>query len=583
MERPFTIYITAGTLLSELSTPAGREAAAARLRDSRFRRVILEAYRGGDIVGEDALREARDYFSGQGFAAMGGLMPVWGKDFGKCGEGVELRNPFFCYSHEETPAAIEGEIRKLARVFDQVVIDDAFLTGCRCPMCREKRGERDWGVFRRELLCGVARRWMAAAHQENPRVRLTVKFPQYYDRCQRFGYDQQRFPEIFDAVWVGTETRDPATADYGYVEPYQGYFNTRWMQACAREKFECAWFDYLDCDEQLFYDQAVTTFLAAPPDVTVFCYSHELFGGGKMARLTQAVPLLGRFRQMAIEPRGVHVLKPPNSDGEKDLFVFDNLGMIGIPCVPVTQLETSMHSVIVPAHGADDPSMPSAAAAIVEAGGTVIATFNALHRMSGDAAFLELFGYDASGVATAAVEADRLICDGNRITCETPVRLAGDLAPCSATVTIWAELEGCERGTISVPLESVKTHPSGGKAIVWNLHTFGHDAFLISEHFNVPVPAHWFSFPKPVLDLLRHSATEPLGFRLTVPPRVACYLFAEHLVAANYASRNSELQAEGLAFDAPTLLTDSANTKCAGNSLLLSPNSCAAIAYRPQS
>jgi hypothetical protein len=577
MDRPFTTYVTAGTLLSELQTTEGRAIAVARLRENGFYRAVLESYRGGLVVDEALLRDVRDFFVRQGFDTLGGLMPVWGAGFGKPGQGIEVRGPFFCYSAHETVAALDAEIRKLARLFDQVVVDDGFLTACRCPLCQAGRGKRDWFSFRRDLLCTVARRWVAAARDENPKVRVTVKFPQYYDRYHRFGYDAERFPKIFDAVWVGTETRDPDTLDYGHVEPYQGYFNTRWMRACAGAKFECGWFDYLDCDEQLFYEQAVTTSLGTPQDITIFCYGREVFSGGKMARLVQAVPMLTRLRDIATVPRGVHVLKPPNSDGREDLFLFDYLGMLGVPCVPVTRLEPAMRSVFVPAHGMSDPDTPKLIADILGSGGTVAITFNALEQMLSAPDFLDLFGYDGSGVVSAVVRPEWFQLGGERLTSKCPVRLAGDLAPSDAAVLVSAGLEGCERGILTIPVATVKTHPSGGKALVWNLGTFGHNAFQVNEQLNVPVATHWFSLPKPVLDALRSTLTEPLGFHIAVPPRVACFLFARHLVAVNYTSNFCEVRTKGLRLSAGNLLTDSGNTTCAGNDLFLAPRCFAAV------
>lgn len=571
-------YVTAQTLRRILRNAADYERAVALLRKANVSRVVIESYRSGCVVEEGILQEARKRFESHGFVTLGGLMPVHGEGFGKRGEGIETRCPFFCYTSEETVRALEAEIRKLARQFRQVIIDDAFLTSCRCDACDKARAGRPWSVFRRDLLCTVAEQWVRGAHEENADIRLTVKFPQYYDRYHEFGYDAARFPAIFDAVWQGTETRDPNTLAYGYTEPYQGYFNMLWMRACAGNKLESAWFDWLDCDDQQYYEQAVTTHLAAPVAITLFCYSEELFAGEKMARMTHALPDLARLHDEATEPRGVHVIKPPNSDGGRDLFVFDYLGMMGVPCVPATQLSPSMRSVIVPGHGLADPPVASAIPKAIHSGQTVIVTFDALWRMSSDPTLLQLFGYRPSEVAPAATVAEAFDIGQQRIRPAQPIRLAGDLAPTGASVLAWAVSDACEHGELRIPFITAKTHATGGQGIVWNIGAFGQDAFDIRERLNVPVKSDLLLLPQEVLDILRSTATAPLGVTISAPPRIAVFWFEKRLVCVNYADIPAKIVITGLRMNEASLFSDALAATCSGNALSLPPRSYASVA-----
>ncbi len=577
MEKRRIIYITAQSVISDLQDTAGRRKALDRLHVGQFDHVVLESYRGGLSVDELILRVTRDFFQGEGLETSGGLMPVHGPDFGKASEGVELRAPFFCYSAEETVDALETEILKLAGLFERIVIDDAFLTACRCTRCREARGDRDWPEFRRDLLCNVARRWTKAAHEVNHEVELTVKFPQYYDRYHRFGYDAERFPEIFDAVWVGTETRNPETPAFGYVEPYQGYVNAEWMSAHAGDKFQCAWFDSLDCDEQLFYEQALTTTLAAPPATAVFCYGDTLFSGSKIQRLVDAAPLLEHLREVAVAPKGVYTIKPPNSDGGGDLFIFDYLGMLGVPCKPATRLDIDMPCAFVPAHAVENEENRERIKQLVEHGNTVIASFNALARMVGYPEMLELFGYDGAGVMALSAKAAGFEIGKERFPLESPVRLPGDLAPFDAQVLVHARLDAPVGGPLRIPAATLRKHPSGGRAIVWNMGTFGHDAFEITAPLNVPVKTDLFRWPKGVLDILRNTATEPLGFRIDTLPGVACFVFERRFVLLNYSSGAREVSVDGIVLKPATLVSDSANTRCTQTEFFLAPRSIASV------
>ncbi|MFO7976484.1 MAG: hypothetical protein R6V12_17835, partial [Candidatus Hydrogenedentota bacterium] len=441
MADTFTVYITADTLLGGLAGREGRDESVALLREAYVTRVVLEGYRGGRCVPESSLVAARDFYQAEGFETLGGLMPVYGEGFGARTVGVETRFSGFCFSQEETGAALEAEIRKLARCFNKVVIDDAFLTSCRCASCETARRGRDWGEFRRALLANVGRRWVAAVHEENVGGRLVVKFPQYYDRYARFGYDAETFADVFDEVWQGTETRNPTTSLFGYTQPYQGYFNFRWMRICAGEKLTTAWFDYLDCDEQLFYEQAVTTFLAAPRDVTLFRYDTSLFGTSMMGRVSDALPELLALREAAREPRGVHIIMPPNADGGRDLFLADHLGMIGLPLVPATVIEPGMRSILLTAHAMEDEGIPAGVQQALLSGRQVIVTADGLVRAAQRyPELLPFFGYERWGIAAIASDATRFEIEGKQFTSEVPYRLRADLQPLDAATQVSAKV-----------------------------------------------------------------------------------------------------------------------------------------------
>ena len=577
----FSVYITAHTVVRRLSEPEERTRAVQILRQIGAGSVILESYRGGCVAPEAALRELGDFFQGEGFSVLGGIMPVHGEGFGKRGEGVETRFPCFCYSDEETVEALGDQIVLLAGLFNEVVIDDGLSTSCRCATCAERRGNRDWGVFRRGLLCEAAADWVRRAHEAHPGSRVIVKFPQYYDRYHRFGYDAKRFPDIFDAVWQGTETRDPATLDYGYVEPYEGYFNVLWMRACAGPRLEGAWFDSLDCDDQLFYDQAVTTALAAPARVTLFSYDADLLESPMIRRLVDGRRRLDRLHEVATSPMGVHVVKPPNSDPGRDSFVFDDLGMLGVPCVPAANLESTMRSAFLPAHAAAEPATQRLIPRALMAGRHIITTTAGLHRMAHQPGLLEFFGYRPSGVAPGHAPIESFEIAGGRVPVRRPLHLAGDLEPVDAAVLAWAELAPASgQGRLRVPFVTAKSFASGGRAVVWNLETFGEEAFEVRERFNVPIPSQWSNMPCDVADLLRKTATTALGFTIAAPPRVASFVFEKHLVFVNYGAFPAEVAVAGLDWDRASLESDSPDTTCVGESLRLAPRSHAILTRR---
>jgi len=578
MATALTVYIVASSVVSDLNSEAGWQKALARLRDAHVNAVVLESYRGGEVIDEAVLRAARDRFRAEGFKTFGGFMPVWGDGFGKRGEGIETPMPFFCYSSEDTVAALEREVRKLSRLFDQVIIDDAFMTSCRCADCEKGRNGQDRGAFRRALLTQVAQRWVRAAHEENPKVQFTVKFPQTYDRYHLYGYDPEHFPPLFDKVWVGTETRNPETPKFGYTEPYQGYFNARWMRACAGPKFESAWIDFIECDEQLFYNQVVTSLLAAPANLTYFCYSDALFSGAMVSRAAAQWPKLQELSAAAVEPWGVAVLKPPVSEGSGDLFIYDDLGMMGIPCVPATRLDKSMRSVIIPVQGMADPNTPKGIEEILAAGGEVILTHAALERLASAPAVMALFGYTPATVATARTNAHAFEIDGKPHDAAKPCHIPGNVQPDAATKTL-AWILGGTWDKLRIPFITVKDQPSGGKAVVWNLDTFGQDAYTIDESLCVPVKSELLTLPAPVIALLRNTALTALNVSIEAPPRVGAYLFAKHAVFMNYTATPAEIVVRGLVLSDRSDQTDGSDKL---KRLHLAPGAYATLAIAPR-
>jgi len=579
MGNAFTAYVTAPVVLGELEDPVGREQAAALLDEARVSRVVLESYRDGCVVEAGPLEELRDFFRGRSFSVLGSLMPTPGKRLGKVSQGLETRVPSLCYSDEDTVAALEGEVRKLARLFDTVVVADGFLTSCRCAECEARRAGRRWTSYRTALLSQVAERWVQAGREENPSVRIVVKFPPFYDRRRQFGCDAKRFPEIFDAVWVGTETRNPETGVFGHTEPYQGYFNALWMRACAGDKFEAAWFDYEDCDEQLFYEQGVTTYLGAPRDVTISPYSAAAFQGSRIRRLAQAAPALRQLREAAESPRGVHVVKPPNSMGGHDLYVYDYLGMLGIPCIPAVTANSSMRSIFIPAHGIEDAEVRAAIPKALAAGRQVTVTFEALRRMAGYPELLEFFGYTPARLAPGRTKVRAFEIGNRTIEAVAPFHVPGDLAPVDAAVLAQARVEEGGAPAVVVPFVTARSFSSGGRAVVWNLATFGKEAFNIHERFHVPVRPELLELPKEIVDFLRLTVTQPLGITIEAPVRVASFIFARHLAFVNYESSPAEIQIRGADWAPESLVADSPNSVCSGDTLLLAPRSYALLRY----
>jgi hypothetical protein len=253
--------------------------------------------------------------------------------------------------------------------------------------------------------------------------------------------------------------------------------------------------------------------------------------------------------------------------------------MLGVPCVPVTRVDSSMRSVFVTAHSIDDEDIRLGLQRALLAGRRVTATFDALRRMARYPDLLEFFGYAPSAVAPGRTLVERLRLPEGEVRLEAPFHIAGDLAPHEAAVTAEAVIEREGRQPLTVPFITSRTFASGGRAVVWNLGTFGKDAFTVAERLRVPRRPELFNLPKGAVDFLRNSLLHYVGFAIDAPPRVASFVFKEHLVFVNYKSSAAEVEVRGLQFDAASLKADSPTTACSGNSLILAPRSHASLRY----
>src|ERR1700712_1187532 len=87
--------------------------------------------------------------------------------------------------------------------------------------------------YRLERMRQIARDFvLAPAKAANPRVQVIIKYPNWYEHFQGLGFDLDREAQMFDAIYTGTETRDPEGTDqllqqYDTYEIYRYFSNIR--------------------------------------------------------------------------------------------------------------------------------------------------------------------------------------------------------------------------------------------------------------------------------------------------------------------------------------------------------------------
>ncbi|MBN1507034.1 MAG: hypothetical protein JW955_09315 [Sedimentisphaerales bacterium] len=357
-------------------------------------KLYVEVYRGGHVVSPDQLVFVRDWLRQRGLDVVGGIATVPGGEIGVRQEGPL---DWFNWQNDKTRRDLEKIVRTAAPLFDSFIIDDFLCTGDVSEESKRAKGDRSWGEYRRALMTRVAQSvFVGPAHQMNPGITMIVKYPQWYDRFHLFGYDTQRLPLLFDRVWVGTETRGRSTQRFGFVQPYEGFVNYRWLAGIAGDKIGGAWFDHGDCAEYDFLDQAYMSVLAGAPELVFFNLGDIVTGHPDhekvVAEFERLVDLAAFVRTHPVT--GVPAYKPPNSEPYGDMYLMDFLGMLGIPLVPVHQFPEGAPVVLLPAQAATDPDLLNHVNKAMAKGVHVIVTASLLITLSQGGELARMVGVD---------------------------------------------------------------------------------------------------------------------------------------------------------------------------------------------
>lgn len=344
----------------------------------KLSKVYIESHRGDVSLSRERLMELKKFYEDRGIATAGGITPTLGDAYRP---GYNRLFGGICYTEEASRAKFQEAVETAAAVFDEVIFDDFFFTNCACEDCLARKGYRSWEEFRLELMAEVSENLiMKPARSVNPASRMVIKYPNWNEAYQDSGYNTEKQPRIFDALYTGTETRDPAISQQ-HIPRYASYSLFRWMDNLAPGRNNGAWFDNLDCTYIDYYlEQANLSVFSGAKELTLFCYSllkdsvHVPALGFQLDKLDQAAASLGR-------PVGAYVYEPHHAKGEDHLY--DYLGMLAIPfeLTPAWPTDTA-HPLLITANAARDKDIIERMRSYLRAGGQIVMTSGFLERMN---------------------------------------------------------------------------------------------------------------------------------------------------------------------------------------------------------
>ncbi len=385
----FCTLFSAQDVRRYLSSDEGLENAIRWCKDTAVTKVFIESFRDGYRAERKALETARERFRKAGIEPSGCITPT---RVGK--RSVKGWNGICCYTDVPTQERLQSEFEYAASLFDEIMIDDFLFTDCQCEECIKARGDRSWTEYRCDLMVNLSRnRILAPARKVNPNVKIIIKYPQWYDRFHERGYEVARQTNDFDLIWVGTETRDPDNTRWGREAQYKAYFIMQWLGKIGGKKTGGGWFDPYGTSPPTYLEQARQTILAQAKNALLFCYGSLQRGQGaaNVEHLRKEIPSLFQLAQLVRgKPLvGIHAPKPPNSPPKQEQYIFDFVGMLGLPLVPAAEINPKAEAAFFSQHALADPAFTGKLDQMLKAGKPVLMTSHLAKDHFANPAFAE--------------------------------------------------------------------------------------------------------------------------------------------------------------------------------------------------
>ena len=378
-------------------------------------KVYIETYRSGTIADDTNVEQVKAFFASHNVSTAGGIAYVGRGDTAGSDTPGEGGGQFvsMCYTDTKERDLVKRIAELTARHFDEIMLDDFFFANTKYDSDIAAKGNQAWDAFRLKLMDSVSHDLvLGPARAVNPKVKVIIKFPNWYEHFQANGYDLDKQPKMFDGIYTGTETRDPEDNDQ-HLQQYESYEIVRYFDNIAPGRNGGGWVDTYDSRYiDRYAEQLWDTMLAKTPQIMLFQYSDMLRPAAMGARqawsglpttftaagmekwhadsgssapvtyatvagyaLSQVNVVLGKLGK----PIGIASYKPYQSTGED--FLQNYLGMIGIPIDLRPDFPTDAHTVLVTEQAAYDPDLVGKIRTHLEQGGNVVITTGLLKQL----------------------------------------------------------------------------------------------------------------------------------------------------------------------------------------------------------
>lgn len=405
------IYITVGDT-KRLADPATFERQFARVSSQlKFDKVYIEAYRDRVFASDSELEAVKRAFQAKGIETSGGITLAAGGSGGQFGT--------FDYEKPADRAECERAVRLIARHFDEVILDDFFFYTSKSDADIAAKGPRSWTDYRLDKMREASRDLvLSPARQENPRVRVIIKYPNWYEHFHGLGYDLAEQAHMFDAIYTGTETRDPVITDQ-LLQQYESYEIYRYLSNVRPGANFGAWVDtYSIRSIDRYAEQLWAGLFAKAPEQMLFNWSPMAedrpatagtrpwakeatsfrwpVAGGKgwASAANEALHTVDATLGDLGNPIGVASYRPPHATGED--FLHNYIGNLGVPIELYPEYPAKAHTILLTQAAAADADIIAKIDASLRGGANVTVTSGFLEAMQ-DRGFAQLAEWHTTG------------------------------------------------------------------------------------------------------------------------------------------------------------------------------------------
>jgi len=371
-------------------------------------KVYIEVHRDRVLADDKLLDEVKGFFVAHG------VRVAAGSAFSDS-EADQFKS--FCYTNPGDRDFVRKVSELAARHFDEFILDDFFFVNTKTDSDIAAKGERSWTDFRLALMDDAgANLILKAAKDVNPRIKVVIKYPNWYEHFQGLGFDLDKGPKMFDGIYTGTETRDPVYTDQ-FLQQYESYQIIRYFENIKPGGNGGGWVDtygafYVDRYAEQLWD----TMFAKAREITLFNWRLILQKAGAGERKgwenlatslnfnavtadyhptgdgASAAPTWGTVAGAALrqadalvgslgKPVGIESYRPYQSTGED--FLHNYIGMIGIPIDLQPEFPTDARLVLLTEDAKFDPDIVAKIKTQLVAGKSVVITSGLLRALKG--------------------------------------------------------------------------------------------------------------------------------------------------------------------------------------------------------
>ena len=363
-------------------------------------KIYIETHRDAYTVPEKTLLKVKKFFLAKGLEVGGGIT------FTRS-EPTDFET--YSYAREEERRQVRQISEYTAKHFDDFILDDFFFIDLKNDDEISAKGQKSWTEYRLKLMADAGRELVVnPAKAVNSKVKVIIKYPNWYDHFQGLGFNLEEEPTYFDGIWTGTETRDPASAQH--LQNYLSYNIIRYFDNIAPGRNGGGWVDaggiHMSMDR--YAEQLHLTMLARTPEIILWNYMQlaevkisptmrapwQSMGGNSFRYDDMVAPYakdgktvvpttMARFAHVTLRqtdqlvgllghPIGLASYKPYHSSGED--FLQNYLGMVGLPMDMLPQWPEGRSQVLLTQQAAKDPQIVEKIKRQLRGGGDVVVT-----------------------------------------------------------------------------------------------------------------------------------------------------------------------------------------------------------------